>query len=109
MTPSTHLAARTELRRLAQEEGIARIMREQDLDIVLSASDASLISFSSCAGWPVATVPVGNLAKNDQPWGFFALPKDGNLGVLLRFIKGFHGGVEGVKGPTRPFKVSERV
>lgn len=109
MTPSTHLATRTELRRLAREEGIARVMREQSLDIVLSASDASLISFSSCAGWPVATVPVGNLTKNDQPWGFFALPRDGNLCVLMRFIKGFYGGFGGVKGPTRPFEVSEWV
>lgn len=109
MTPYTYFAARTELRRLAREEGIARMMREQDLDIVLSASDASLISFSSCAGWPVATVPAGNLTKNDQPWGFFALPRDGNLGILLRFIKGFHGGFEGVKGPTRPFEVREWV
>lgn len=84
-------------------------MREQDLDIVLSASDSSLISFSSCAGWPVATVPVGNLAKNDQPWGFFALPRDGNLSMLMRFMKGFHGKFGGIKGPTRPFEVSEPV
>lgn len=109
MTPSTHLAAHTELRRLAQEEGLARVMREQEIDIVLSASDASLVSFSSCAGWPVATVPVGNLTKNDQPWGFFALPRDGNLGVLMNFIKGFHRGFERVKGPTTPFEVSEWV
>lgn len=104
MTPSTHLAAVSELRRLAREEGLARLMREQDFDIVLSASDASLVSFSASAGWPVATVPVGNLAKNGQPWGFFALPRDGKMSLLMRFMKGFFENFEDLKQPTRPFE-----
>lgn len=36
---------------------MARLMSDHDLDIVLSASDAPLIAFSACAGWPVATAP----------------------------------------------------
>ncbi|KAF3761421.1 amidase signature enzyme, partial [Cryphonectria parasitica EP155] len=69
MTSEKYEAAATGLRHLARQDGMAKFMRDVDLDIVLSASDASLISFSSSAGWPVATVPVANLAKNDQPWG----------------------------------------
>lgn len=104
LTTSTHLAAATELRRLGREEGLARLMREQSLDIVLSASDASLISFSTCAGWPVATVPVGNLAKNGQPWGFFVLPRDGKMHLLARFMKSYHEGFEKIRAPPRPFE-----
>lgn len=83
---------------------MAAYMRKHNLDIVLSASDASLISFSSCAGWPVATVPVGNLAKNDQPWGFFALSRDGRLDLLTRFMRGFHNSFAGTMTPTAPFQ-----
>lgn len=79
-------------------------MRTQNLDIVLSASDASLIAFSACAGWPAATVPVGNLSKNDQPWGFFALPRDGRLDLLATFMWAFHESFESVQGPTGPFQ-----
>ncbi|KAJ0119828.1 hypothetical protein J7T55_014033 [Diaporthe amygdali] len=104
MTKEKHDAAAAALRRLAREEGMAQLMRDQDLDIVLSSSDATLISFSACAGWPVATVPVGNLTKNGQPWGFFALARDGSVDVLLRFMKAFHGSFARVKGPTTPFE-----
>lgn len=83
---------------------MAKLMRESNLDIVLSASDASLIGFSSCAGWPVATVPVGNLSKNGQPWGMFVLARDGNTDLLLRFMRAFHGSFEAIRGPTGPFE-----
>lgn len=79
-------------------------MRLHDLDIVLSSSDSALIAFSACAGWPVATVPVGNLSKTGQPWGFFALARNGEMDLLMRFITGFHAYFDGVGGPRRPFE-----
>lgn len=78
--------------------------RERNLDVVLSSSDARLISFSTCAGWPVATVPVSNMAKNDQPWGFFALAKDGRTDMLLRFMEAFRASFDGIRGPLGPFE-----
>lgn len=83
---------------------MAKLMRESNFDIVLSASDAVLISFSSWAGWPVATVPVGNLSKNGQPWGMFALSRDGSSELLLDFMRAFHGTFEAIRGPTGPFE-----
>lgn len=104
MAPATHDAAVNEIRRLAREDGFAKLMRDHNLDIVLSASDADLISFSACAGWPAATVPVGRLKGNGAPWGFFAIAREGEVGVLMRFVDGFWAGFEGVWGPTRPFE-----
>lgn len=103
MTKEKHDAAVTAIRKLAREEGMAKFMRDQDLDIVLSSSDATLITFSACAGWPVATVPVGNLDMNGQPWGMFALARNGDVDMLMRFMKAFHGFFATVKGPTAPF------
>lgn len=104
MTKEKHDIAAEALRQLARERGMANYMRKHDLDIVLSSSDAALISFSACAGWPVATVPVGNLTKNDQPWGMFALARDGNVDTLLRFMTAFHGSFARVRGPNTPFE-----
>lgn len=103
MTEEKHDMAVSALRQIAREASMAKYMREHDLDIVLSSSDATLISFSACAGWPVATVPVGNLSKNDQPWGMFALSRDGSVDTLLRFMKAFHRSFTRVRGPTTPF------
>ncbi|ROV92149.1 hypothetical protein VSDG_07550 [Cytospora chrysosperma] len=104
MLPEKHDAAAAAIRRLAKEDGMAKLMRHRNLDIILSASDSSLIGFSACAGWPVATVPVGNLSKNGQPWGMFVLARDGNTDLLLRFMRAFHGCFEGSRGPTSPFE-----
>ncbi|ROV91721.1 hypothetical protein VPNG_09964 [Cytospora leucostoma] len=104
MTPERHDMAAAKLRSLAKESGMAKMMRERGIDIIISASDASLISFSSCAGWPVATVPIGNLSKNGQPWGFFVLARDGSIDLLLKFLKAFHGCFEVVMGPVSPFE-----
>lgn len=104
MTGEKHDMAVSALHQLARNGSLAKYMREHGLDIVLSSSDATLISFSACAGWPVATVPVGNLTKNDQPWGMFALSRDGSVGTLLRFMRAFRGSFTGVKAPHTPFE-----
>lgn len=104
MTEEKHDIAVSAVRQIAREESMAKYMREHDLDIVISSSDANLISFSACAGWPVATVPVGNLSKNDQPWGMYALARDGSVDTLFRFMKAFHGYFARVRGPTTPFE-----
>lgn len=104
MTEEKHDMAVSALHQIARGGSMAKYMHRNDLDIVLSSSDAELITFSACAGWPVATVPVGNLSKNDQPWGMFALARDGSVGTLLRFMKAFHGSFARVRGPTTPFE-----
>lgn len=99
VSKEAHDAAAAALRYLAREQTMAAYMRTQNLDIILSASDASLITFSTCAGWPVATNPVGNLSKNDhQPWGLFALPRDGRLDLLTKFMRGFHQSLKAFSG-----------
>ncbi|KAH8775372.1 amidase-like protein [Diaporthe sp. PMI_573] len=104
MTIEKHDMAVSALRQLARNRSMAKYMHEHGLDVVLSSSDATLISFSACAGWPVATVPVGNLTKNDQPWGMFALACDGSVDTLLMFMRAFHGSFNGVKAPETPFE-----
>ncbi|KAM3481598.1 hypothetical protein MY5147_000584 [Beauveria neobassiana] len=77
----------TRLRHLAGDNGISDIMRRNgDLDIVLSSSECQLVTYAACAGWPCATVPLGNWRKNGQPYGMFALSKNGDEKTLLRFV-----------------------
>ena len=104
MTKEKHDTALKTLRQVAREEALAMSMKEQDLDIVLASSDSELVAFSSCAGWPAATVPIGNLEKNGQPWGMFVIARAGREDVLLRFMAAFKDTFEPVQKPTRPFQ-----
>ncbi|KAE8442398.1 hypothetical protein EG329_003415 [Mollisiaceae sp. DMI_Dod_QoI] len=61
LTEEQCATARSEIRRLAGKDGMDKFMKEHDLDLIVANSDSSLISFTSCAGYPSATVPLGNL------------------------------------------------
>lgn len=103
MTEATRLETVTSLRTLAGPEGIGKVMREQNLDIVLAPSDSTLVSFSACAAWPIATVPLGRLVKNGQPYGFFAMSRDGCEELLFRFMGAYHEVFPAVERPSAPF------
>ncbi|KAH8201085.1 hypothetical protein TruAng_004781 [Truncatella angustata] len=98
-----HSKAAAELFRLAGEDGMGKIFDDYGLDIVISASDAVLVEFAACARWPICTVPLGNLPKNNQPFGWFAMAREGREDVLLRFMDGFYQVFPGAQRATAPF------
>ncbi|TQV94633.1 hypothetical protein V2A60_005656 [Cordyceps javanica] len=88
------------LRHLAGDNGMSEVMRRSgDLDIVLSSSECQLVTYAAAAGWPCATVPLGNWRKNGQPYGMFALSKDGDEETLLRFVSAWGRVFDGVQAP----------
>ncbi|CAL5866018.1 uncharacterized protein PFLUO_LOCUS225 [Penicillium psychrofluorescens] len=90
MSPESHASAVSQLRRLASVDGMEKWMDEHSLDIVLGPSDSTLVTFAACAGWPIATMPLGRLGKNGQPYGFFALAKSGREDMLFRLMGAFY-------------------
>lgn len=81
---------------------MGKVMDEHGLDVVLAASESRLVTYAGCAGWPIATVPLGNLEKNGQPIGMFAIARAGREDVLLRFMAGWHGTFKGAEPPVVP-------
>ena len=104
MSESTRLETAAALRTLAGPEGIGKVMAEHGLDIVLAPSDSTLVTFAACAGWPIATVPLGRFEKNGQPYGFFVMAQDGREDLLFRFIGGYHKVFPAVERPSEAFK-----
>ena len=89
----------TELNRIAGKDGMEKYMIENELDIVVSNSDCSLIAFTSCTGWPSATVPLG-LLENRLPYGLFLLAKANEEEKLFRFMSAFEKSMPGVEAPV---------
>lgn len=88
------------LRHLAGQNGMSEIMRRSgDLDIMLSSSECQLVTYAAAAGWPCATVPLGIWRKNGQPYGMFALSKNGDEETLLRFVHEWGRVFGGVPAP----------
>ena len=77
---------------------MGKFMQENNLDMVVSPSDCSLVSFTAAAGYPSATVPLGN-QDDGSPFGLFLLVKDGREDLLFRFMSGWEETVKRIRGP----------
>ena len=79
-----------------------KFMQENDIEMIVSGSDCSLISFTATANYPSATVPLCN-REDGSPFGLFLLVKDGREDLLFRFMSAFEATMERVKGPSLSF------
>jgi amidase len=78
-------------------------MDASNIVTVLSPSDPALITFAACAGWPIATVPLGRWEKNGQPYGFFAVAKNKRKNLLFDFMVRFCSSFPPLARPSSPF------
>lgn len=100
MSEDEHQAAVFEIRRLAGIDGLGRAMREAQVDVIVSASDSIIVGFAGAAGWPIATVPLGNLETNGQPFGLFVTAPEGREDLLFRFMGAFYATFPAIEKPA---------
>jgi len=103
LTPERHSAALKALHALANGS-LESVMEAHGLDVIVSASESTLVAYAALAGWPVATVPLGNLKTNAQPFGFFVLARAGRDDILIRFMTAYYGAFGSVKPPSHLFE-----
>lgn len=89
-----------EINRKAGKDGMDRYMRGNDVDIIVSSSDSTLVTWASDAAYPSATVPLGNL-ENGYPYGLFILARAGSEDLLFRFMRAFEATFPKIKGPCQ--------
>ncbi|KAI1478464.1 amidase signature enzyme [Daldinia eschscholtzii] len=104
MTEDRHRELCDMLRRTALEKGVGKAMQDNGLDIILAPSDSTLVSYAAWARWPIGTVPLGRLDGVGQPFGLFALAREGREDTLLQFMFLFEETFPSPPGPTFPFE-----
>lgn len=97
-------------------------MRENGIEVLVSGSDCSLISFTASAGkyhfdhgmsrseahangnvgYPSATVPLGN-QDDGSPFGLFLLVRENREDLLFRFMSAFEATMHKIQGPSLSF------
>ena len=58
----------------------------QGLNIIAALADSPLCVHAAAAGYPIATVPLGQLSYNNRPFGLCMVAKAHNEELLLRFM-----------------------
>jgi amidase len=99
LTDEKSCSAARELKRLAGSDGMGKFMAQNDLDLIVSSSDCSLVSFAACAGWPSGTVPLGRL-ENGLPYGMFVLARVGEDERIFQFMSAFEKMIEKIGLPV---------
>ncbi|KAK0615178.1 amidase signature domain-containing protein [Bombardia bombarda] len=62
------------------------------VSIIAAPGDSPLCVHAAVAGYPIATIPVGQLKYNGRPFGICLVAKENNEEVLLRFMAAYEAG-----------------
>jgi amidase len=73
--------------------------RSQGLNIIAAPADCSLCIHAAAAGYPIATVPLGQLRYNGRPFCLCMVAKENNEELLLRFMAAYESSM-GIQRPV---------
>ncbi|KAK1753888.1 Glutamyl-tRNA amidotransferase subunit A, mitochondrial [Echria macrotheca] len=90
------LSLKTRLRREAKER-LDRVFANEGVNLIAAPSDSPLCIHAAAAGYPVATVPLGQLRYNGRPFGLCLLAKEHEEASILQFMAAYEKAV-----PPRP-------
>lgn len=74
------------LRRAAAVDGIARILDEYGLDVILGPADSFITSFATGSGYPIAAMPLSYLRFNGRPLGVAAIARKNQDALLVKVM-----------------------
>ncbi|KAJ5789360.1 amidase signature enzyme [Penicillium psychrosexuale] len=72
--------------RKAARDILDDLFDKEKINILAAPGDSPLCRYASAAGYPIATVPVGQLRYNDRPFGLCLVAQADEEETLLRFM-----------------------
>ncbi|KAI7777252.1 hypothetical protein LA080_003841 [Diaporthe eres] len=91
-TEVTYHAAFARMQTVSRDEGIDRVVSQNDFDVVLVPMDSSVCSLSTVSGYPIVNVPLGRYhlkGKASRPFGLAIHVKAGGEGTLFKVMKAY--------------------
>ncbi|KAK0708454.1 amidase signature domain-containing protein [Lasiosphaeris hirsuta] len=70
-------------------------LERENVDMIAAPSDSPLCIHAAAAGYPIATVPLGQLRYNKRPFGLCLMARAGDDEKLLRFMAAYEASVSG--------------
>jgi amidase len=89
--PEDQAAAVLETRRRGGPDGLDKVFKTHEIDIIAAPADSSLCVWASAAGYPIATMPLDTLKYNGRPFGISMVARTGMEGLLLTFMRACEG------------------
>ncbi|MCJ1378434.1 hypothetical protein MMC17_001532 [Xylographa soralifera] len=77
-------AALAHARKIGRTEGIDKILKEYNLDVIIGPAESSMTDMASASGYPIASLPLGYLDFNGRPFGMAALASGHQEATLIK-------------------------
>ncbi|KAJ8128279.1 hypothetical protein O1611_g5355 [Lasiodiplodia mahajangana] len=90
-------------RQKSREEGIDKVMKEHDVNVIVAPSDSPLFLMASLSAYPIAAVPFGNVdfEGNNRPYGLFAMATAHQDALLVEFMSAWEAVAPMRQPPSR--------
>ncbi|KAF2469965.1 amidase signature enzyme [Lindgomyces ingoldianus] len=98
MTQETFNAGVEHMRRRSREK-ILQTLGEFDVDVILGPADARMASVAACAGYPIATVPLGFAEFNGRAFGLNIIAPSNAEGKILQVMSAWEGTIPEGRAP----------
>ncbi|KAK0507196.1 hypothetical protein JMJ35_010234 [Cladonia borealis] len=85
-------------RRIGRDEGIDKILKEYDIDVIIGPADSKMPTIAAASGSPIAGMPLGYLEFNGRPFGMAALASGHQEAILVKTQSAW----EATFGPRQP-------
>ncbi|KAJ6031316.1 amidase signature enzyme [Penicillium herquei] len=86
--------------RKAARDILDDIFEKEDINILAAPGDSSLCIHAAAAGYPIATVPVGQLCYNSRPFGLCLVARADEEKNLLQFMEAYENVAQPRPVPT---------
>jgi len=70
---------------VAKDQGIDKLFKEKNLNLLAYSMDALVHNIAAAAGYPIATIPLG-LTSDGRPIGMGIMAQSGKEGLMLQFM-----------------------
>ncbi|KAL6791503.1 amidase signature enzyme [Trichoderma sp. SZMC 28013] len=88
-TRQIYEAVKERMRTVSKENGIDKLFREQNLNILAFPMDSLMVFISAASGYPIATMPAGIIQADGRPYGLGIMAQTGREDLMFQFMSAF--------------------
>ncbi|RFU32343.1 hypothetical protein B7463_g3979, partial [Scytalidium lignicola] len=86
---ATYEAVKKQMKIVSKDNGIDKLFREQNLNILAFPMDSLMVFISAASGYPIATMPAGVIQADGRPYGLGIMAQAGRENLMFQFMSAF--------------------
>ncbi|KAM6480862.1 amidase signature enzyme [Trichoderma sp. SZMC 28011] len=100
-TREIYEAVKERIRTVSKENGIDKLFREKNLNILAFPMDSLMVFISAASGYPIATMPAGVIQADGRPYGLGIMAQTGREDLMFQFMSAFEAHFPSRAVPSR--------